>query len=41
MKVKTMPSRRSWARWWSAAKTIPRMLKMAKKFGREILPPGA
>jgi hypothetical protein len=30
------------ARWWPSAKTIPRVMEMAKKFGLEFLPtPGA
>jgi hypothetical protein len=27
------------AQWWPSAKTIPRVMEIAKKFGLEILPP--
>jgi len=42
--MRKLPERRAYiqpkvARWWLSAKTIPRGMKMAQRFGLEFLPP--
>ena len=42
--MRKLPERRDYfqpevAQWWPSAKTIPRVMEIAKKFGLEFLPP--
>jgi hypothetical protein len=42
--MRKLPERRVYfqpkvAQWWPSAKTIPRVMEIAKKIGLEILPP--